>query len=238
MRSRSFRFVVIDEAFGRGSDESAQYGLSLFPAQPATADRHAAAENPHHRALRRQRRLRPQRRGTRLELRNLTIEEYREEKARFAVCGGAARHLDPPGRSARPGAEALGPWRVLRHRSPACRSSPYASAQGALLTRISPTTSIRCAPGSRSRESCRRYASSSARFAHRVLGPKSSLPDALWLESLEDALILIGKRREAARFQSLLEMQRRDSRDWNRGSPGARCGRSNSRMSSAVSSMS
>lgn len=30
IRSRSFRFVVIDEAFGRGSDESAQYGLQLF----------------------------------------------------------------------------------------------------------------------------------------------------------------------------------------------------------------
>ncbi len=30
VRSRSFRFVVIDEAFGRGSDESAQYALQLF----------------------------------------------------------------------------------------------------------------------------------------------------------------------------------------------------------------
>lgn len=30
VRSRTFRFVVIDEAFGRGSDESAQYGLELF----------------------------------------------------------------------------------------------------------------------------------------------------------------------------------------------------------------
>ncbi|WKS98926.1 ATP-dependent exonuclease SbcCD, C subunit-like protein [Gallibacterium salpingitidis] len=29
-RSRSFRFVMIDEAFGRGSDESANYGLRLF----------------------------------------------------------------------------------------------------------------------------------------------------------------------------------------------------------------
>lgn len=29
-RSRSFRFVVIDEAFGRGSDESTRYGLELF----------------------------------------------------------------------------------------------------------------------------------------------------------------------------------------------------------------
>ena len=30
IKSRSFRFVVIDEAFGRGSDESARYGLELF----------------------------------------------------------------------------------------------------------------------------------------------------------------------------------------------------------------
>jgi uncharacterized protein YPO0396 len=30
VRSRSFRFVVIDEAFGRGSDESTRYGLELF----------------------------------------------------------------------------------------------------------------------------------------------------------------------------------------------------------------
>ncbi|MDG5816805.1 ATP-binding protein [Chitinispirillales bacterium ANBcel5] len=30
IRSRSFRFVVIDEAFGRGSDESARFGLELF----------------------------------------------------------------------------------------------------------------------------------------------------------------------------------------------------------------
>jgi len=30
VKSRSFRFVLIDEAFGRGSDESAQYGLELF----------------------------------------------------------------------------------------------------------------------------------------------------------------------------------------------------------------
>lgn len=29
-RAKSFRFVVIDEAFGRGSDESSRYGLELF----------------------------------------------------------------------------------------------------------------------------------------------------------------------------------------------------------------
>ena len=30
LRSKTFRFAIIDEAFGRGSDESAQYGLRLF----------------------------------------------------------------------------------------------------------------------------------------------------------------------------------------------------------------
>jgi uncharacterized protein YPO0396 len=30
VRSKSFRFVVIDEAFGRGSDESTRYALELF----------------------------------------------------------------------------------------------------------------------------------------------------------------------------------------------------------------
>jgi uncharacterized protein YPO0396 len=30
VQSRSFRFVVIDEAFGKGSDESTRYGLELF----------------------------------------------------------------------------------------------------------------------------------------------------------------------------------------------------------------
>ena len=29
-KSRTFRFVVIDEAFGRGSDESTRYALELF----------------------------------------------------------------------------------------------------------------------------------------------------------------------------------------------------------------
>ncbi len=29
-KSKSFRFAVIDEAFGKGSDSSAEYGLELF----------------------------------------------------------------------------------------------------------------------------------------------------------------------------------------------------------------
>jgi uncharacterized protein YPO0396 len=83
VRSRSFRFVVIDEAFGRGSDESAQYGLRLFsqlnlqllivtPLQKIHiiepfVNSVGFVHNDDGRAS---------------MLRNLSIEEYREEKAR------------------------------------------------------------------------------------------------------------------------------------------------------------
>lgn len=87
VRSRSFRFVVIDEAFGRGSDESAQYALRLFqqlnlqllivtPLQKIHIIEPFVAgvgfvHNDNGRAS---------------KLRNLTIEEYRAQKsARSAV---------------------------------------------------------------------------------------------------------------------------------------------------------
>lgn len=84
VRSRSFRFVVIDEAFGRGSDESADFGLRLFsklnlqllvitPLQkihiiePFVANvGFVSNEN-----------------GQASKLRNLTIEEYRQKKTEF-----------------------------------------------------------------------------------------------------------------------------------------------------------
>lgn len=83
VRSRSFRFVVIDEAFGRGSDESAQYGLRLFaklnlqllivtPLQKIhIIEPHVSSVGFVHNTE-----------GRDSQLRNLTIEEYREEKAR------------------------------------------------------------------------------------------------------------------------------------------------------------
>lgn len=89
VRSRSFRFVVIDEAFGRGSDESARYGLSLFsklnlqllivtPLQkthiiePFVASvGYVTIED-----------------GRASRLRNLSIEEYREDKRRHQGGGG------------------------------------------------------------------------------------------------------------------------------------------------------
>jgi uncharacterized protein YPO0396 len=84
VRSRSFRFVALDEAFGRGSDESARYGLTLFeklnlqllivtplqkihiiePFVSSVGFVHCQD-------------------GRASVLRNLTIEEYRVEKARF-----------------------------------------------------------------------------------------------------------------------------------------------------------
>ena len=81
MRSRTFRVVVIDEAFGRGSDESAQYGLRLFqqlnlqllivtPLQKIHiiepfVSNVAFVDNAD---------------GSASRLRNLSIEEYRQER--------------------------------------------------------------------------------------------------------------------------------------------------------------
>ncbi len=85
-RSKSFRFVVIDEAFGRGSDESAQYGLQLFqklnlqllivtPLQkihiiePFVASVGFVQNDE----------------GRSSKLRNLTIEQYQAEKSKVGV---------------------------------------------------------------------------------------------------------------------------------------------------------
>jgi len=84
VRSRSFRFVVIDEAFGRGSDESAQYGLRLF----AQLNLQILIVTP----LQKIHIIEPfvssvgfvqNEEGRESKLRNLSIEEYRAEKARM-----------------------------------------------------------------------------------------------------------------------------------------------------------
>ncbi|MFZ6758184.1 ATP-binding protein [Undibacterium sp. Ji50W] len=85
-RSRSFRFVVIDEAFGRGSDESAQYGLNLFqqlnlqllivtPLQKIhIIEPYVSSVGYVHNED-----------GQASKLRNLSIEEYREQKMHMLV---------------------------------------------------------------------------------------------------------------------------------------------------------
>ena len=84
VRSRSFRFVVIDEAFGRGSDESAQYGLQLF----AQLNLQLLIVTP----LQKIHIIEPfvagvgfvhSEDGRNSVLRNLSIEEYRAEKERM-----------------------------------------------------------------------------------------------------------------------------------------------------------
>jgi uncharacterized protein YPO0396 len=81
-RTRSFRFVVIDEAFGRGSDESARYGLELF----GRLDLQLLIVTP----LQKIHIIEPyissvgfvhNEDGRISMLRNLTIEEYRAERA-------------------------------------------------------------------------------------------------------------------------------------------------------------
>ncbi|WP_144111317.1 ATP-binding protein [Paraburkholderia sp. BCC1886] len=83
VRSRSFRFVVIDEAFGRGSDESARYGLQLF----AQLNLQLLIVTP----LQKIYIIEPfvssvgfvdNKEGRHSRLRNLSIEAYREEKGR------------------------------------------------------------------------------------------------------------------------------------------------------------
>ncbi len=85
-RTRSFRFVVIDEAFGRGSDESAQYGLRLF----GELQLQLLVVTP----LQKIHVIEPfvksvgfvhNEEGKFSRLRNLTIAEYHEEKAKAVV---------------------------------------------------------------------------------------------------------------------------------------------------------
>ena len=81
--TRAFRFVMIDEAFGRGSDESARYGLELFaklglqllivtPLQKIhVIENYVRSVHLVH-----------NKEGKESMIRSLTIAEYREEKAR------------------------------------------------------------------------------------------------------------------------------------------------------------
>jgi uncharacterized protein YPO0396 len=85
-KSRSFRFVVIDEAFGRGSDESTRYGLELFrklnlqllivtPLQKIhIIENHVNAFH-----------FISNRDGNNSQISNLTVQQYKEEKAKRSI---------------------------------------------------------------------------------------------------------------------------------------------------------
>jgi uncharacterized protein YPO0396 len=81
-RSRAFHFVMIDEAFGRGSDEAAEFGLTLFRKMDlqlliATPLQKIHVIEPHVSAVG----FVHNEDGKRSLLRNMTIEEYREERS-------------------------------------------------------------------------------------------------------------------------------------------------------------
>ena len=84
-KGRSFRFVVIDEAFGRGSDESARYGLELFQRMKLQLLIVTPLQKIHV--------IEPfvshvgfvaNTNGDDSHLRNMTIQEYRDERDRRA----------------------------------------------------------------------------------------------------------------------------------------------------------
>lgn len=83
-RSKSFRFVVIDEAFGRGDDESTQFGLGLFkklnlqllivtPLQKIHVIENYISAVHYVSNME----------GNNSQIQNLTVEEYRNEKYQY-----------------------------------------------------------------------------------------------------------------------------------------------------------
>lgn len=90
-RSRAFHFVMIDEAFSRGSDEAAEFGLTLFKKMGlqlliATPLQKIHVIEPHVSAVG----FVHNEEGKRSLLRNMTIEEYRAERRRRAESGSSA----------------------------------------------------------------------------------------------------------------------------------------------------
>jgi uncharacterized protein YPO0396 len=94
-RARSFRFVMLDEAFARGSEASAQYALSLFSELKlqllvATPLQKIHVIEPFVRSVG----FVQNEDGRSSKLRNLSIEEYREEKARHDLNAAMSRRAE------------------------------------------------------------------------------------------------------------------------------------------------
>lgn len=85
-RSKSFRFVVIDEAFGRGDDESTQFGLDLFKKLDlqllivTPLQKIHVIENYIHSVH-----YVSNAGGNNSQLQNLTVEEYKAEKSAYNI---------------------------------------------------------------------------------------------------------------------------------------------------------
>jgi uncharacterized protein YPO0396 len=93
-RSRAFHFVMIDEAFGRGSDEAADFGLTLFKKMGlqlliATPLQKIHVIEPHVSAVG----FVHNEDGKRSLLRNMTIEEYRKERSNRSATASSISSL-------------------------------------------------------------------------------------------------------------------------------------------------
>lgn len=94
-RSRTFHFAVIDEAFGRGSDESTRYGLELFKKlnlqlMIITPLQKISIIEPYISSVG----LVHNKEGSNSTLRNLTIEELQVEKERYHESQSRLEHAD------------------------------------------------------------------------------------------------------------------------------------------------
>ncbi len=144
-RSRSFRFVVIDEAFGRGSDESAQYGLRLFsqlrlqllivtPLQKIHIIEPFVAHVGYVQNTD----------GRNSVLRNLTIEEYRAEKE--AVLGNYTLHVAAQTPGTRPAAEVQTETDAGRRPSAASSAADQSTSMAAPASGMHPAAMVTPAP--------------------------------------------------------------------------------------------
>ena len=215
-----FPVRLIDEAFARGSDESAEYGLRLFQ----QLNLQLLVVTP----LQKIHIIEPfvsnvgfvhNEDGGGSKLRNLTIEEYRAEKAaRTAVISAIGRHPNPlrhswnvigiPGKllasvagkaerecgSAKPQV-LLFPLR-LPLRGPASRE--LSEKFNAVRSWIAQLESSAKPPNPRG------YRVEMRQIQHRVLGA-NTVPAAIWIDSVDDALAIVGKEREGQRFRFLYE---------------------------------
>ena len=207
VRSRTFRFVVIDEAFGRGSDESTQYGLRLFsklnlqllivtPLQKIhVIEPYVASVGFVHIEDDRFSRLR-----------NLSIEEYREEKARLAGVTGADGWTTPA--DLRRQVQRL--WdRGVILASVARDETPFPKR---LTLRRPGSTELRdrfdeVRAWTAALRSMPHLRLAMREVRHRVSGT-NSLPHEAWVDTVEDAATLIRKQAELGEFRRLVDQTR------------------------------
>ena len=205
VRSRSFRFVVIDEAFGRGSDESAQYGLELFRQLNLQLLIVTPLQKIH------------------------IIEPYVASVGFVAQRGRAGLQTAQPDHRGVPGAEGLdagqicagvgavrwtGPKELkaqlarLWERGELLRDAVTGNARFPLRLSIkTPSSADITDRFDEVRDwAAELVATDSVRvewqeLRHRVQGAQK-LPASVWVETIEDALSWLGKRREWERFSA------------------------------------